>query len=502
MPRSRVVTLATLAALFTLVLPLLLPTLTVQAQASSVRFDNAPCMFDLPDGAIDGKDVVCGYVTVLEVHANPTGPTIKLATAVFKSPATFKSGDAMMYLEGGPGGAVNDTVSSVYDVFTRDFMHDRDFIFFDQRGVGKSQPALDCPEEGVQYDADDTARVSYGTHIDHSIAATLRCRDRLVSSGVNLNAYHSSESAADVNDIRAALGYKTLSLIGVSYGTRLALTVMRDFPQLARAVVLDSSVPLEANLFEDDSKDFSEVLNAYFDACVRVARCNAKYPALRADFADLYVKLNANPIALPRMDRATGKPYTRLLSGDSLVGRAHSFLYASGGFFDLANFIEGIKAYLQNPTELTARAFIRDDSNGTGVYWSVYCAEEIPFNDYGKALANAQNVTFELREWSVEQVKAAQGVCFQWPAKPLGTIETQPVVSSIPSLVMTSADDVATPARYGRTVAQSLKKSYLVSFPAIGHSAIFNGEGCGVGIVFDFITNPTKRPSTSCTADL
>ena len=501
MPRARVITLA---ALLTLFLPLLLPTLTVQAQSTTAHFDGASCMFDLPDGAVEGKDVVCGYVTVPEVHANPTGLTIKLATAVFKSTTKTPSSDAIMYLEGGPGGAVNDTVSSFYDVFSRDFVRDRDFILFDQRGVGKSQPALDCPEESAQFDADDAAHASYGTHIDHNITATLRCRDRLIGQGVNLSAYHSSESAADVNDIRVALGYKSLNLIGVSYGTRVALTVLRDFPQIVRSSVLDSVVPLEANVFEDQGKDFGDILNGYFDACARAIRCGKTYPTLRADFAELYVKLNANPIVFPLIDPTSGKSYTRLLSGDNLVGVVHSLLYSSYGFFVTAQIIVDIKAYLQDPTGITTGTYFPDESSSInlGTYWSANCSEEVPFNNYDKALANAQGVSFELREWSVEQVKLAQGVCSQWPAKPLGAIETQPVKSAVPALVMTSVDDIATPARYGRAVAQSLQKSILVSFPAIGHSAIFNGGDCGVAVAFNFIVTPTRRPSTACISDL
>ena len=74
-----------------------------------------------------------------------------------------------------------------------------------------------------------------------------------------------------MNDIRAALGYGTLNLIGVSYGTRLALTVMRDFPKVVRSVVLDSVVPLEASRFEDVPKDYDARLTALFENCAASA---------------------------------------------------------------------------------------------------------------------------------------------------------------------------------------------------------------------------------------
>jgi pimeloyl-ACP methyl ester carboxylesterase len=78
------------------------------------------------------------------------------------------------------------------------------------------------------------------------VEAMLRCRDRLIQEGIDLSAYNSAASAADVNDLRIALGYDQVNLYGVSYGSRLALTVMRDYPGILRSVILDSTYPPEA----------------------------------------------------------------------------------------------------------------------------------------------------------------------------------------------------------------------------------------------------------------
>ena len=64
--------------------------------------------------------------------------------------------------------------------------------------------------------------------------------ERLVGEEINLAAYNSPASAADLNDLRLALGYKEWNLYGRSYGGRLALTVMRDYPTGIRSVILDS----------------------------------------------------------------------------------------------------------------------------------------------------------------------------------------------------------------------------------------------------------------------
>ena len=56
------------------------------------------------------------------------------------------------------------------------------------------------------------------------------CHDRLESQGVDLSAYNSAEIAADVEDLRLALGVERWNLYGWSYGTRIALTFPRTEP--------------------------------------------------------------------------------------------------------------------------------------------------------------------------------------------------------------------------------------------------------------------------------
>ena len=90
---------------------------------------------------------------------------------------------------------------------------------FDQRGVGFSEPALDCQE---LQDLKSRAIESHPTRaqeIDDQVEAAFACRDRLLWSGIELAAYNTAASAADVNDIRRALGYRQIDVWGLSYGT-------------------------------------------------------------------------------------------------------------------------------------------------------------------------------------------------------------------------------------------------------------------------------------------
>src|SRR5438874_2407829 len=125
-------------------LPSLPLTASVGAADVVPRFELAKCPFRLAASQTEGKTVDCGFVVVPEQHANPDGPTIRLAVARFHSTADAPAPDAAIYLQGGPGGATLST--GIVRAFTTLLTPTRDFIAFDQRGTGYSEPNLDCPE--------------------------------------------------------------------------------------------------------------------------------------------------------------------------------------------------------------------------------------------------------------------------------------------------------------------------------------------------------------------
>jgi pimeloyl-ACP methyl ester carboxylesterase len=208
------------------------------------HFDQAACPFKLPLDVVEGKQVRCGYLTVLEDRASSSGKTIRLAVAIFKAPRTPAAPDPVIYLYGGPGGALLSGLGpALSGSFRAALAPDRDLILLDQRGTGYSQPSLTCPEVTKLDEQYADQQISRSEQVTLQVQAMRQCHDRLVKQGINLNAYTTIADATDVHDLIQALGYKQVNLYGVSYGTRLALTVMRLFPASIRSVVLDSTVP-------------------------------------------------------------------------------------------------------------------------------------------------------------------------------------------------------------------------------------------------------------------
>jgi pimeloyl-ACP methyl ester carboxylesterase len=227
------------------------------------NFTSSSCDFIVPGG----RDVTCGYLTVPEDRTQPDGAAVRLHVAVFLSESGNPAPDPVVYLEGGPGGEPLETLIFTFEDYFAPYLTERDVIIFDQRGTGLSEPSLACPElveASLEY-LDDV--LSDEEEADVYLGAMTDCRERLLADGVNLAAYNSRENAADLNDLRIALGYDEWNLYGISYGTKLALTTMRDFPEGIRSVVLDSAYPLQTSLIIDVPANMDRAFDTLFAGC-------------------------------------------------------------------------------------------------------------------------------------------------------------------------------------------------------------------------------------------
>ncbi|MBN8583332.1 MAG: alpha/beta fold hydrolase, partial [Anaerolineae bacterium] len=270
-------------------LPTALPTFAYEP-----RYEEAACQFEAPRGV----RVTCGFVTVPESRTTNNGRTLKLAVAVYRSTSTNPSPDPVLFLQGGPGGEAVQLSANAFSVLVQPFLSTRDYITFDQRGTGYSDPLMNCDELDKVYRQD-----IYGTLPLESKElvyqnAFFSCGGLLQAQGNDLHAYSTVESAADLRDIVRLLGYEKVNLYGVSYGTRLALVTMRNHPEIVRSAILDSVVPVEANVVEEHPRSVDSALSQMFVSCAVDPNCARAYPDLATVFWDLVKELDANPVTL------------------------------------------------------------------------------------------------------------------------------------------------------------------------------------------------------------
>jgi pimeloyl-ACP methyl ester carboxylesterase len=187
--------------------------------------------------ARDGRAVAAqlGRFTVPLRRAAPADGVVELALVRLPARNPARAGDATVFLTGGPGlSAIASGRGRLFALFETLRGHG-DVILLDQRGCGESTPTLAC---------DDPFRVpldqalTRGAFTAAAVAAMRRCAAQHAARGMNLSAFNTVESADDVADLARALGYERVGLLGWSYGSHLAMAVMRRHRDIVSRVVL------------------------------------------------------------------------------------------------------------------------------------------------------------------------------------------------------------------------------------------------------------------------
>lgn len=228
-----------------------------------------------------------GRLRVPERRGSPEGRTIEIGFVRLAAKQARRP--PVVYLDGGPGGDGHSIarVPAFYRLFDR-LRSERDVILLSQRGVGLSRPRLSCPgPNGVP----DDLFLSAETMSAALEAPLVACAARFRGEGVDLGAYNTRESADDVDDLRRALGTPTIALLGFSYGTHLALEVLRRHPAgVERAVLLGTEGPWHTlKLPSGQDAQLARLAAAARDVV----------PDLEGKWRALLAKAAASPLELP-----------------------------------------------------------------------------------------------------------------------------------------------------------------------------------------------------------
>ena len=435
------------------------------------RFERAGCPA-IPVKAL--ANASCGYLVVPEDRSQPRGGTIRLIVAIIPARSARPQPDPVVYLAGGPGGiALNEADLAVAIGLNRD----RNLILMDQRGTLYSEPALTCPEVdqffvrslGLALDDPSTKRL-------HAAAAR-DCYLRWAATGRNLSAYNTTENAADFADLRMALGISDWNVFGVSYGTNLALTLMREHPEGIRSVILDSVEPpsvVNVGRFWGNAREGFDNL---FRACAQKRGCWSGQTGQSETFASLVRELESHPVTTSVMPEKGKPPVKVVIDGGKLVNWLVDMSFATAYYPHVPEWIgelakghpEKIASSIAQPVLTTPEGYI-----GYGLTYGVICTEWVPyesesdvlmqgrlaFPDYpDSVLAPGVHFTYiydDCRGWKVNKGPAAQRSATR---------------SNIPTLILSGSFDAITPPTWGQTAAQMLPNSTVLVIPAVGHFA-------------------------------
>lgn len=187
-------------------------------------------------GSYDGRTMPAEVIR-LTVPENRNDRTNAITVAALRIPTTAaQPGRPIVFLMGGPGipGSVMAPVPPYFTLFQR-LREVADVVILDQRGIGRSEPAIDCPVQGAPPTDLFLRPESLVEFISSDLAS---CAADFRKKGISPTAYNTLESADDIEDLRRALGAESIDLLAFSYGSRLALMYMQRHGDHVGRVVL------------------------------------------------------------------------------------------------------------------------------------------------------------------------------------------------------------------------------------------------------------------------
>jgi pimeloyl-ACP methyl ester carboxylesterase len=453
------------------------------ASAAAPKLELRPCK--LPDFP---EDVRCGTYEVFENRAARTGRKIPLRVVVVPANAPQKQPDAITYLAGGPGGSGVEEGSWVAQMLRGRGPQTRDVLLVDLRGTGESAP-LTCPGlDGVQ---------NVQGFLDHflSLEGVRSCREQL-SKTMDLTQYTSENALDDLDEVRAALGYEKLTLIGGSYGTRSGLVYMRRHPSRVRAAALFGIVPNDARTPVHFAQNTQKALDGLIAECAGDAACNKTFPRLREEIAEVLQRTGKEPARTELIDAETGKSYEVRFNRDGVAQTLRYMLYSTETAAQLPLYVHLAAQGDFRPLAEVARTW-GSGGSADGYFLAVTCAEDVAFireEEIPAAVAGTMLGEFRIRK--------QQAACKAWTPAKLGRDFLAPTVSDAPTLVVSGERDPATPSSDGEKVARQLRRAIHVVIPDGAHSNNgMTGRDCEEEMMVKLIeTGTTEGIDTSCVA--
>ena len=445
----------------------------------------APCDVS----GVQGK-AKCGALEVFENRATRAGRKIKIKVLVVPATGNSPLPDPLFYIPGGPGQSAVEDAAGVAGQLATIRQH-RDLVFVDQRGTGGSNP-LNC----ALFDPKDP-QTYFGYFFP--LNDVRKCREEL-EKVADLKLYTTSIAMDDLDDVRQALGYERINILGGSYGTRASLVYLRQHGDHVRTITLHGVVPTDDFMPFDFARRNERALDGLISECAADEACHKAFPNLSEEKKAVLARLLKGPIEVEVNLTDKGNQTAKVRLPRDLAAEAVRYmLYSTAGGSQVPLFIHQAAAGNYVPLAEAALTFRHDlvSTGSNGMYLSVTCAEDLPWTQAKDASQLAEG-TF-LGDYRYRQQKEA---CDLWPRGTVPADYSKPVRSPAPVLILTGEWDPVTPPSNGDEAARYLPNSKHIIVPHGGHG-FFGLEGldCIDGLIDRFIeTANTKDLDTSCIA--
>ncbi len=442
----------------------------------------SPCPF--PIGAVDPSRIVCGFLDAPENRSAPSASRVRIPVVRIRSTGASAKSDPVIFLHGGPGAAPLESARTIERFSQHPFAAERDIILFNQRGSAQTIPALTCESLRAGridiYAADLTLA---GRDAEIAAAATA-CLREMNSQGRDLEVYGAAAAAADLKDLREAMGVERWNLLAVSYGTLLALEAARIDPQGVRSLILDSVVSPQSDLFMSEGpRNFSLGLDRLLDACARDPVCAADFPDLAAQLRDVLDALEKKPVVVSVAGEGGQGSIDLIVNWHDFLGAVHWMLYNAQTLRQVPLLIASTRR--GDPrllTQIMDRVFPapRNGPNGASpAFFAFVCRDQFTTDRAIEALpGNAAYRGFSITTFIDETCAGAAGK----PQAPMTAVE-----SRVPALLLSGKFDPMTPDLYALQAVAGLPRASFVSVGNSGHSTLSDFNACQTRLAVEFV---------------
>lgn len=449
------------------------------------------------------SDVKAGQVASLlrEGVKGETAQKVKngfvLPVVVLRSPFVAKDSEPNIVVKvpGGPGQGYH-TIAEEIEYWQYWMSYNRvgfDLMLFDPRGTGDAIPRLSCEAFDVQADALMAKNIDVVSEMEilnpvvfsclHGVADTLAERFENVGRAGAMSEMSSFQQAQDISDITQHLGYESVAIWGVSYGTRVGLLAAK-YPHV-KALLLDSPYAFEHGKLDEWPGIFSSSLPKLaklYNEKLPVQK--RQLPAAQA-FYKLYDKAEAQLAQQPLFFELEkwdddGGVIPFMLTPARLADVSFDVLYVAEDDADV--FFVALEEIIREDVQYEAltsvlESFVNnllDPGFSYMTFFSVECLDNAPVKeeDYLAQLKKFPRFApFLEAAWTFDSCRL--------PLFDKRSPVQREKYEDVPTLIFAGEHDPVTPIEWAQKLDAQLINSELVTISGVGHASVELDAICG-----------------------
>ena len=459
-------------------------------EENKYRFFKKACWFDADWTAT----ITCG-----ELHTPDSSGRFILPVVILHSDAKQVRADPVVYLQGGPGAGARLHGDGIKQWLSwmRFAQLQRDLILLDTRGTGRSKPALVCSEYNQFNQQLLKKNISLRDELSQGFDVASACFAKAanIAPALDYRNLSTQRSAQDVRALMAELGYPEWNILGVSYGTRLALEIAHQEQQFVHGVklksmVLDSVYPAGFGGVQTWPQMLDDGLRHFFHGCSAQQDCFGRLESIEPieqQFLSVLSQLQADPFTLtvPRWDGEA--PVTFVVNDHRFLSATFAAVYNP---IDWPKIIDAMRAVREHRTSLLkpliepyVNQSMSSDFNSL-TFMAVDCADN-PVQSEADFIA-------ELTRYPLLQNYTRDQWRYQLCHKLQSESSLRAVEPKVPTLMLAGTLDPVTPVSWAQAIHQQWPQTQLRVRKQLAH-AVLASDVCLLENLDRFFDQPQEK---------